>query len=74
MECFLLPHLRLTNIFFKGITLHFVVLSFDRYSRDEIIGEVFYSLGAREAVQLENQQMTLCKDIQPRSLKVKCDK
>lgn len=55
----------------QGITLHFVVLSFDRYSRDDIIGEVFYSLSAVEAVQLENQQVSLCRDIQPRSLKIR---
>lgn len=53
------------------MTLHFVVLSFDRYSRDDIIGEVFYCLASVDVTQIENQQLALCRDIQPRSLKVK---
>ncbi|XP_075210861.1 synaptotagmin 4 [Lycorma delicatula] len=51
-------------------TLHFVVLSFDCYSRDDIIGEVFCSLGSVDLSQAENQELTLCRDIQPRSLKI----
>lgn len=53
-----------------AITLHFVVLSFDRYSRDDIIGEVFCALNTVDITQAENQQMALCREIQPRSLKV----
>lgn len=53
-----------------SITLHFVVLSFDRYSRDDIIGEVFCALNTVDLSQAENQQMALCREIQPRSLKV----
>lgn len=53
-----------------NITLHFVVLSFDRYSRDDIIGEVFCALNTVDVTQIENQQMALCREIQPRSLKV----
>ncbi|XP_072938143.1 synaptotagmin-4 isoform X2 [Epargyreus clarus] len=50
-----------------GITLHFVVLSFDRYSRDEIIGEVVSPLSS---LQLQSgEAMALCREIQPRSLK-----
>lgn len=53
-----------------NITLHFVVLSFDRYSRDDIIGEVFCALNTVDVTQIETQQMALCREIQPRSLKV----
>lgn len=53
------------------MTLHFVVLSFDRYSRDDIIGEVFCSLSTIDVTQIENQQLTMSREIQPRSLKVK---
>ncbi|XP_022129305.1 synaptotagmin-4 [Pieris rapae] len=52
-----------------GITLHFVVLSFDRYSRDEIIGEVVSPLST---LQLQSgEAMALCREIQPRSLKMR---
>lgn len=54
-----------------GITLHFVVLSFDRYSRDDIIGEVFCALNTVDLSQAEKQQTALCREIQPRSLKIK---
>nr|CAD7258965.1 unnamed protein product [Timema shepardi] len=53
-----------------SITLHFVVLSFDRYSRDDIIGEVFCALNTVDLSQAENYQLTLCREINPRSLKV----
>lgn len=53
-----------------SITLHFVVLSFDSYSRDDIIGEVFCALNGVDLSQAENQQIALSRDIQPRSLKV----
>lgn len=52
-----------------AITLHFVVLSFDRYSRDEIIGEVVSPLSN---LQLHSgEAMALCREIQPRSLKMR---
>ncbi|CAH1379593.1 synaptotagmin-4 [Tenebrio molitor] len=54
-----------------NITLHFVVLSFDRYSRDDIIGEVFCALNTVDITQIENQQMALQREIQPRSLKIR---
>ncbi|CAH0553645.1 unnamed protein product [Brassicogethes aeneus] len=54
-----------------NITLHFVVLSFDRYSRDDIIGEVFVALNTVDVTQIESQQMALCREIQPRSLKIR---
>ncbi|KAL8598478.1 hypothetical protein ACOMHN_032755 [Nucella lapillus] len=49
-----------------GITLHFVVLSFDRFSRDEIIGEVIYPLSDAD---LETRDLTVTRDITPRHLK-----
>ncbi|EEB16035.1 synaptotagmin-4, putative [Pediculus humanus corporis] len=55
----------------QATTLHFVVLSFDRYSRDDIIGEVFCSLSNIDVTQFENQQLALCREIQPRSIKIR---
>lgn len=56
-----------------AMSLHFVVLSFDRYSRDDVIGEVILPLNEIDLTQIETQQVALCKEIQPRSLKVcKC--
>nr|XP_018910718.1 PREDICTED: synaptotagmin-4 isoform X2 [Bemisia tabaci] len=55
----------------QSITLHFAVLSFDRYSRDDIIGEVFAPLSSIDLAHLENQQISLCRDIQPRSMKIR---
>ncbi|KAG8225387.1 hypothetical protein J437_LFUL016812 [Ladona fulva] len=72
-------------------TLHFVVLSFDRYSRDDIIGEVFFPLSSVDLVsptviqanvnpgggdgsnanQQQPKQISLCRDIHPRNLKIK---
>jgi hypothetical protein len=51
----------------QGITLHFVILSFDRFSRDAIMGEVLYPLEVEEVCK---QRLTLCKEITPRHLKV----
>ncbi|RWS26251.1 Synaptotagmin-4-like protein, partial [Leptotrombidium deliense] len=51
-------------------TLHFVVLSFDRYSRDDIIGEVIYQLGHLHFDTLE-KQISLVQDISPRSYKLR---
>nr|CAD7406653.1 unnamed protein product [Timema cristinae] len=55
----------------QSITLHFVVLSFDRYSRDDIIGEVFCALNTVDLSQAESYQLTLCREINPRSLKIR---
>lgn len=49
-----------------GITLHFVILSFDRFSRDEIIGEVVYPL---TDVSADQKELLLFKEINPRHLK-----
>lgn len=47
-------------------TLHFVVLSFDRFSRDEIIGEVIYPLSDTD---VEKKDDPITRDITPRHLK-----
>ncbi|KAF4529314.1 hypothetical protein B566_EDAN011408 [Ephemera danica] len=56
----------------QSITLHFVVLSFDRYSRDDIIGEVFCPLGQVDLSLTDSHQLSLTRDIHPRSLKIRC--
>ncbi|XP_034240364.1 synaptotagmin-4 [Thrips palmi] len=55
----------------QSITLHFVVLSFDRYSRDDIIGEVFCALSSVDLTNKDNHQQMLTKNILPRSLKIR---
>ena len=70
-------------LFKQSLTLHFVVLSFDRYSRDDVIGEVLLpvcealeSATATDATldpetNIGNQSdAVLVRDIAPRSLKV----
>ncbi|XP_043231590.1 synaptotagmin-4-like isoform X2 [Amphibalanus amphitrite] len=54
----------------ESTTLHFVVLSFDRYSRDDVIGEVLCPMSG---VQLSEQDTTceLVRDITPRSIKMR---
>ena len=52
----------------QGITLHFVVLSFDRFSRDEIIGEIIHPLSGSDVGQKE---VTFTREISARHLKVK---
>jgi synaptotagmin-4 len=55
----------------RSMSLHFLVLSFDRYSRDDVIGEVICAMNTIDMQQIENQQVALCREIQPRrSLKV----
>lgn len=51
----------------QGITLHFVALSFDRFSRDEIIGEVIHPLAG---LDLNQKEITCCQEITPRHMKV----
>lgn len=54
----------------KSMSLHFVILSFDRYSRDDVIGEVICPVNTIDFQQIENQQVAFSREIQPRSLKV----
>ena len=53
----------------QATTLHFVVLSFDRYSRDDVIGEVICPLSGVNFEELA-KQIELAKEITPRNLKV----
>ncbi|XP_058117959.1 synaptotagmin-4 [Anopheles ziemanni] len=68
-EDFTFYGLTLTEL--AGMSLHFVVLSFDRYSRDDVIGEVVCPLSGIDLQQIENQQVALSREIQPRSLKIR---
>ena len=52
-----------------SLVVHFVVLNFDRFSRDEILGEVVCKLNQFEFDSLE-KQITLVRDIAPRGNKV----
>ncbi|XP_067120277.1 synaptotagmin-4-like [Centruroides vittatus] len=54
----------------QATTLHFVVLSFDRYSRDDVIGEVICPMAGLDFDCLA-KQMSLSKEIMPRNIKVR---
>ncbi|XP_011266224.2 synaptotagmin-4 [Camponotus floridanus] len=55
----------------QKISLHFIVLSFDRYSRDDIIGELTCALSSVSGLEdADNQEISLCRKICPRSLKI----
>lgn len=55
----------------QKISLHFIVLSFDRYSRDDIIGELTCALSSVPGLEdADNQEISLCRKICPRNLKV----
>jgi len=53
------------------LTLHFVVLSFDRYSRDDVIGEVMVEMENLDLRDSEVSPVSLIRDIAPRSMKLK---
>jgi len=53
------------------LTLHFVVLSFDRYSRDDVIGEVMLEMENLDLKDSEVCPLSLIRDIAPRSMKLK---
>ena len=53
-----------------SITLHFVVLSFDRYSRDDIIGEVIYKIDELILESGKLTSMSLSQEIVPRRITV----
>jgi len=54
-----------------ALTLHFVVLSFDRYSRDDVIGEVMLDLDALDLSNSDNNPLPISREITPRSYKLK---
>jgi len=54
-----------------ALTLHFVVLSFDRYSRDDVIGEVMLELETLDLSNSDNAPVPISKEITPRSYKLK---
>ncbi|XP_077989141.1 synaptotagmin-11-like [Glandiceps talaboti] len=51
----------------QGITLHFVVLSFDRFSRDDVIGEIVVPLAN---IDMSEAAVHLSRDIRPRNTKI----
>jgi len=53
-----------------GISLHFVVLSFDRFSRDDVIGEVVYQLDGMEVESNDKTAVCVCRQIEERQFKV----
>ena len=56
---------------FQSLTLHFVVLSFDRYSRDDVIGEVMVELEKIDMTASEHCPVPIAREITPRSFKVR---
>ncbi|XP_074651300.1 synaptotagmin-4-like [Tubulanus polymorphus] len=52
----------------QTITLHFVILSFDRFSRDDIIGEVVCPISG---LDLSQKEIILNREIQPRQYKIR---
>ena len=64
----------LHHLLLKILTLHFEVLCSDRFSRDDMIGEVMVEL---EGVNLKDSSLNplhLVREITPRSSKVRADK
>jgi len=55
----------------SGLTLHFVVLSFDRYSRDDVIGEVMLELESIDLSASDTCPVPIAREITPRSYKLK---
>lgn len=54
----------ITSNLLDKLAVHFVILNFDRFSRDELIGEVVCRLNQLEFDSLE-KQITLCREISP---------
>ena len=51
------------------LSLHFLVLSFDRYSRDDVIGEVIVPVEELDIEERSVAPLLLMKEITPRSSK-----
>lgn len=48
------------------LTLHFTVFSFDRYSRDDVIGEVKVPLAELDIQEYSVSPLVLIREISPR--------
>ena len=55
---------------FKILTLHFEVLSSDRFSRDDVIGEVMVEMEGLDLKDSTLSPLNLERDIAPRGSKV----
>ena len=63
----------LIHFLFKILTLHFEVLSSDRFSRDDVIGEVLVELEGLDLKDSSLKPLHLIREITPRSSKVRSD-
>ena len=62
------------HLLFKILTLQFEVLCSDRFSRDDVIGEVMLELEGLDLKDSSLNPLRLVREITPRSSKVKADK
>ena len=53
-----------------SLTLHFVVLSFDRFSRDDVIGEITFPIYSIEQLTFDGRMVAMQEDVVPRLIKV----
>ena len=61
--------LLIQDIMLQILSLHFLVLSFDRYSRDDVIGEVIVPVEELDIEERSVAPLLLMKEITPRSSK-----
>ena len=62
------------HLLFKILTLHFEVLCSDRFSRDDVIGEVMVELEGLDLKDGSLNPLHLVREITSRSSKVRADK